>query len=196
MRMVDDCAHRVRTGASRKRAPNLPNNRSGHQFDRSVRRLRWEFSKRASTLTGDERRKLFAIFELYPEIGVAAQGRVRLYLRREWSRRSGTQVAGVEAPRHGLWPRRVHPHVAKNTWCLGGADPRLFRRPDHQRLRRGNHEQGQGHQALRLRLPQPDALSCEGPTGVWSSTEARAALTTVLRVEPGFAPTIGHSRQP
>ncbi len=45
MRMVDDCAHRVRTRVSRKRATNLPNNRSGHQFDRRVRRLRWAFSK-------------------------------------------------------------------------------------------------------------------------------------------------------
>jgi transposase len=71
MRMVDDCAQRVRTRVSRKRATNLPNNRSGHQFDRTVRRLRWVFSKRAGTLTRDERSKLFAMFELYPEIGVA-----------------------------------------------------------------------------------------------------------------------------
>jgi transposase len=71
MRMVDDCAHRVRTRVSRKRATNLPNNRSGHQFDRRVRRLRWAFSKRADTLAGDERVNLFAMFELYPEIGVA-----------------------------------------------------------------------------------------------------------------------------
>jgi hypothetical protein len=67
MRMVDDCAHRVRTRTSRNRATNLPNNRSGHQFDRKVRRLRWAFSKRANTLTDDERSKLFAMFELYPE---------------------------------------------------------------------------------------------------------------------------------
>ncbi len=52
-------------------ATNLPNNRSGHQFDREVRRLRWAFSKRDSTLTDDEHSKLFAMFELYPEIGVA-----------------------------------------------------------------------------------------------------------------------------
>ena len=71
MRMVDDCAHRVRTRASRKRATNLPNNRSGHQFDRRVRRLRWAFSKRASTLTDDDRSKLFAMFETYPEVGLA-----------------------------------------------------------------------------------------------------------------------------
>jgi transposase len=71
MRMVDDCAHRVRTRVSRKRATNLPNNRSGHQFDRRVRRLRWAFSKRAGTLATDERWKLFAMFEFYPEIGVA-----------------------------------------------------------------------------------------------------------------------------
>jgi transposase len=50
LRMVDDCAHRVRTRVSRKRATNLPNNRSGGQFDRGVRRLRWVFSKRAGTL--------------------------------------------------------------------------------------------------------------------------------------------------
>jgi transposase len=71
LRMVDDCAHRVRTRVSRKRATNLPNNRSGGQFDRGVRRLRWAFSKRASTLTGAERSKLFAMFELHPEVGVA-----------------------------------------------------------------------------------------------------------------------------
>jgi transposase len=71
MRMVDDCAHRVRTRASRKRATNLPNNRSGHQFDGRVRRLRWAFSKRASTLTDDDRSKLFAMFETYPEVGLA-----------------------------------------------------------------------------------------------------------------------------
>lgn len=71
MRMVNDCAHRVRTRASRKRATNLPNNRSGHQFDRRVRRLRWAFSKRTNTLTDDERSKLLAMFVTYPEIGVA-----------------------------------------------------------------------------------------------------------------------------
>ena len=71
LRMVDDCAHRVRTRASRKRATNLPNNRSGHQFDRSVRRLRWAFSKRANALTECERSKLLAMFGTYPEIGVA-----------------------------------------------------------------------------------------------------------------------------
>jgi transposase len=36
-----------------------------------VRRLRWAFSKRANTLATDERSKLLALFELYPEIGVA-----------------------------------------------------------------------------------------------------------------------------
>jgi transposase len=71
LRVIDDCAHRVRTRASRKRATNLPNNRSGGQFDRRVRRLRWSFSKRAHTLSNDERTKLLAMFELYPEIGVA-----------------------------------------------------------------------------------------------------------------------------
>ena len=71
LRMIDDCAHRVRTRVSRKRATNLPNNRSGGQFDRRVRRLRWVFSKRAHTLGDDERSKLFAAFELYPEIGLA-----------------------------------------------------------------------------------------------------------------------------
>jgi transposase len=71
LRMIDHCAHRVRTRVSRKRATNLPNNRSGGQFDRRVRRLRWVFSKRAHSLGDDERTKLFATFELYPEIGLA-----------------------------------------------------------------------------------------------------------------------------
>lgn len=63
-KMIDDCAHRVRTRASRKRATNLPNSNSGGQFDRRVRRLRWTFSKRAHTLADTERTKLFAMFEL------------------------------------------------------------------------------------------------------------------------------------
>jgi transposase len=71
LRMVDDCAHRVRTRVSRKLAPNLPNSRKRPHFNPMVRRLRWAFSKRAGSLTGSERSQLFALFELYPEMGVA-----------------------------------------------------------------------------------------------------------------------------
>jgi transposase len=101
MRMVDDCAHRARTRASRKRAPNLPNNRSGGQFDRKVRRLRWAFSQRANTLTGDERRKLFAMFELYPEIGVA------WLLKEEFATIYGANGRDEAARRLQVWKHHI-----------------------------------------------------------------------------------------
>jgi hypothetical protein len=86
MRMVDHCAHRVRTTASRKRATNLPNNRSGHQSIAGCVGCDGRSPKEPHTLTDDERSKLFAMFELYPEIGVAWLLKERLDLRRGRSR--------------------------------------------------------------------------------------------------------------
>ena len=82
--------------------------------------------------------------------GVGAQGGVSVDLRGRRSPRG--RAAARRLPRRGR--ARADPllrRLRRRRAPVAGGDPRLLRRADHQRLRRGRDQQGQGAQAPRLR---------------------------------------------
>ncbi|HEX5923315.1 MAG TPA: ISL3 family transposase, partial [Baekduia sp.] len=183
-----DAVRRERQRQAKARRPKGVRRSGQHAAWRpELYRARHRLLKARERLSERERRRLAELFEREPLIaeawGLKERFRdiYRATNRLEAERRLDAFLATVD--RAGLpafdafakgiriWPRRA----------LG-----LLRRADHQRLRRGRHQQGQGHQAPRLRHPhlhrlppaRAPSMRLTGPPGA----------TPLNRREPHFQP--------
>ena len=90
-------------------------------------------------LSERDRRRLFELFQREPVIAEA------------WGLKEAFRAVYAAADRAEAARRLDAFLAAAERAALAGGDPRLLRRADHQRLRRGRDQQGQGAQAPRLR---------------------------------------------
>ena len=153
-------------------------------------RARHRLLKARERLTERERRRLCELFERDPiaRRGLGPEGGLPRDLPRRAiaARPSGASSAFLAAVERAGLP--AFDAFAKGIRLWRERAARLLRRAHHQRLRRRRHQQGQGHQAPRLRhphlrrLPPPRAPSMRlnGTTRRHPARSTRTEITTKL----------------
>ena len=150
-----DAVRRERQRDARAKRPKGTRRSGQHvRWRPELYQARHRLLKASERLTERERRRLCDLFARDPIVAEAwglkeAFRHIYQAASRTRGRAAARHVPARGRPRRAARVRRVrqgHPLLA-----AGAA--RLLRRADHQRLRRGRHQQGQGDQAPRLRTP-------------------------------------------
>jgi Transposase len=168
----------------RRRPKGARRSGKGDSWRQDLYRARHRLLKARERLTERERRRLIALFEREPMIAEA------------WTLKEAFRSIYRAPDRHeGPAPTRSLPRrgrtgtatrlrrLRRRRPALAGRTARLLRRTDHQRLRRRDHQQGQGDQAPRLRTAQLRQLPRTGAPSMRLNGTTRRHPTRSTRTQ-------------